>query len=91
MLTKDGKLIVNDKKESEKRKKQENMARLKSELDKWISMPDKDYLSLIEDHVLLTALKAAGVEELPIYKAAQSVIKNSRVEIHLKPIKSYYK
>jgi len=67
------------------------MAKLKSELDKWISMPDKDYLSLIEDHILLTALKAAGIEELPIYKAAQNILTNNRIEIHLKPIKSKYK
>jgi len=67
------------------------MAKLKTEVDKWVSMPDKDYLALIEDHILLTALKAAGVEQLPIYKAAQSVMKNSRVEIHLKSIKHFYK
>lgn len=67
------------------------MAKLKSELDKWISMPDKEYLSLIEDHIMLTALKAAGVEELPIYKAAKCVLKNNRIEVHLKPIKHFYK
>lgn len=67
------------------------MAKLKSELDKWVSMPDKDYLTLIEDHIMLTALKAAGVEQLPIYKAAENILKNDRIEIHLKPIKKRYK
>ncbi|MFC4674041.1 hypothetical protein ACFO6W_10070, partial [Dysgonomonas termitidis] len=71
--------------------KQEHMAKLKSELDKWISMPDKDYLLLVEDHIMMTALKAAGIEELPIYKAAENILKNNRIEIHLKPIKSRYK
>lgn len=53
----------------------DNMAKLKSEVDKWISMPDRDYLELVEDHILMTALRAAGLEELPIYKSAQSILK----------------
>jgi hypothetical protein len=67
------------------------MAKLKSETEKWISMSDKNYLLLVEDHIMLTALKTAGVEQLPIYKAAQSILKNNRTEIHLQPIKSKYK
>lgn len=69
----------------------DNMAKLKSEVDKWISMPDKDYLELVEDHILMTALRAAGLEELPIYKSAQSILKNKHIEVHLKPIKPQYK
>ena len=68
-----------------------NMAKLKSEVDKWISMPNRDYLELVEDHILITALRAAGLEELPIYKSAQSILKNRHVEVHLKPIKPQYK
>lgn len=52
-----------------------HMAKLKSELDKWISMPDRDYLDLVEDHIMMTALRAAGIEQLPIYKSAQSILK----------------
>lgn len=69
----------------------DNMAKLKSEVDKWISMPDRDYLELVEDHILMTALRAAGLEELPIYKSAQSILKNKHIEVHLKPIKPQYK
>nr|DAQ67049.1 MAG TPA: hypothetical protein [Caudoviricetes sp.] len=69
----------------------DNMAKLKSEVDKWISMPDRDYLELVEDHILMTALRAAGLEELPIYKSAQSILKNNHIEVHLKPIKPQYK
>ena len=72
-------------------KSNDNMAKLKSEVDKWVSMPDKDYLELIEDHILLTALRAAGIERLPIYKSAQSILKNNHIEVHLKPIKYHYK
>lgn len=71
--------------------KSQKMAKLKSEVDKWISMPDKDYLELIEDHILMTALRAAGLERLPIYKSAQSILKNRHIEVHLKPIKPQYK
>lgn len=38
-----------------------HMAKLKSELDKWISMPDRDYLDLVEDYIMMTALRAAGI------------------------------
>lgn len=69
----------------------DSMAKLKSEVDKWISMPDRDYLELVEDHILITALRAAGLEELPIYKSAQSILKNKHIEVHLKPIKPQYK
>lgn len=72
-------------------KSNDYMAKLKSEVDKWVSMSDKDYLELIEDHILLTALRAAGVERLPIYKSAQSILKNNHIEVHLKPIKYHYK
>lgn len=72
-------------------KSNDNMAKLKSEVDKWVSMPDKDYLALIEDHILLTALRAAGIERLPIYKSAQSILKNNHIEVHLKPTKYHYK
>lgn len=68
-----------------------HMAKLKSELDKWISMPDRDYLDLVEDHIMMTALCAAGIEQLPIYKSAQSILKNNHIEVHLKPIKPQYK
>ena len=67
------------------------MARLKSEMEKYVSLSEKDYLTLIEDHMLLNALKIAGVEEMPIYKAANSILKDGRVEIHFKPVKARYK
>lgn len=67
------------------------MAKLKSEIEKWVSMPDRDYLELVEDHIMMTALRAAGIEDMPVYKVAKNILNNNRVEIHLKPIKSRYK
>jgi hypothetical protein len=67
------------------------MAKKKSELNQYISLPEKDYLTLLEDHLTLKALKIAGIEKMPIYQGVDSIIKDGRVEIHLKPIKQRYK
>lgn len=67
------------------------MAKLKSELDKFVSLHEKEYFDLIESKLLIEALKAAGIEELPIYRAANAVLKNARIEIHLKPIQKNYR
>jgi hypothetical protein len=67
------------------------MARLKSEMEKLVSISEKDYLTLIEEHMLLNALKIAGVEDMPIYKAANSILNDGRVEIHFKSVKARYK
>lgn len=67
------------------------MAKLKSEIEKWASIPDREYLKLLEDHIMMTALKVAGIEKMPIYKVAESILKDNRIEIHIKPVKHYYK
>ena len=41
------------------------MAKLKSEVDKWMSMPNKDYLDLVEDHIMMTAPGAQVVGIAP--------------------------
>lgn len=70
----------------QKPQKKTNMAKLKSESDKYISLHEKEYFDLIESKLLIEALKSAGLEDLPIYKAANTILRNARVEIHLKPI-----
>lgn len=67
------------------------MAKLKSELDKFISLHEREYFDLIESKLLIEALKAAGIEDLPIYRAANAVLKNARIEVHLKPIPKNYR
>ena len=67
------------------------MAKLKSELDTSISLNEKEYFDLIECKLLIEALKAAGIEELPIYRAANTILQNARIEIHLKPIQRNYR
>ncbi|PXV57442.1 hypothetical protein CLV62_15226 [Dysgonomonas alginatilytica] len=67
------------------------MAKKKSELNQYVSLSEKDYLTLVEDHITLKALKIAGVENLPMFKSVESIIKDARIEIHLKPIKQKYR
>lgn len=67
------------------------MARKKNETDKYILLHPKDYMALIEDHITLNALKIAGVESMPIYKSVRSILKDGRVEIHVKPVEKNYR
>mgnify|MGYP007027040798 CR=1 FL=1 len=99
-MSRDGYLLSHVKPHSQPHNKYErnikqtieiDMARLKSELDKMVPLSDREYLSLIEDHIMMTALKAAGIEELPIYKSAKSILKDNHIEVHIKPIKPNYK
>lgn len=63
------------------------MAIKKTETNQYIRITRKDYLSLLEDHMLVRALKIAGVEQMPIYKSVQSILEDERVEIHSIPQK----
>ena len=106
LVDRDGKLLVPLPQESEKPrsakmpsldndntmiKTNHIMAKLKSELDKYVTLHEKEYFDLIESKLLIEALKTAGVEDLPIYKAANAVLKNARIEFHFKPIQRNYR
>lgn len=67
------------------------MAIRKSDKNQYVSLLEKDYLTLLEDHITLRALKIAGIEEMPIYQGIDSIIKDGRIEIHFKPIKQKYR
>lgn len=67
------------------------MARKKKDSDKYITLNPKDYMELIEDHITLKALKIAGLESMPIYKSIKSILKDGRIEIHIKPIEKNYR
>lgn len=66
------------------------MARLKSESTKYITIKEREYLELIENTIIVEALKIAGVEKLPIYNAVQRIIEDKRVQIHIKPLCTRY-
>jgi hypothetical protein len=67
------------------------MAIRKSDKNRYISILEEDYLTLLEDHITLQALKIAGIEKMPIYQGIDSIIKDGRIEIHFKPVKKRYK
>ena len=45
------------------------MAKLKSQAQKYVELKEEDYLRLIENTIKMEALKIAGIEKMPIYKA----------------------
>jgi hypothetical protein len=67
------------------------MAIRKSDKNQYVSLLEKDYLTLLEDHITLRALKIAGIESMPIYQGIDSIIKDGRIEIHFNPIKQKYR
>lgn len=67
-----------------------NMAKIKSESTKYITIKENEYLQMVENTMLVEALKIAGVEKLPMYQAAQHILTDKRVEIHIKPLCSRY-
>lgn len=45
---------------------------------------------MYENTMMVEALKIAGIEEMPIYKAMLRVLEDKRVEVHIKPLCSRY-
>lgn len=67
------------------------MAKKRTELNSYVSILEKDYLELLESYILLRALKIAGIEKMPVYQSAASIIEDGRVEIHMDAIKAKYR
>lgn len=63
------------------------MARLKTQEDRRIPVPEDEYLRFTENTMILEALKIAGIEEMPIWKAVKHILGDKRVEIHVRPIR----
>jgi len=66
------------------------MAKHKKDLDKYVELHEEDYLTLIENTIMIEALIIAGIKQLPIYKAMRRIIDDKRVEIHIKPVNRRY-
>lgn len=66
------------------------MAKLKKDLHKYVELREEDYLRLVEDAMLVEAMKLAGAEKLPIWKAIRRILDDKRIEIHVKPINRRY-
>ena len=66
------------------------MAKIKSESYKYITIKEPEYLQLVENTMIVEALKIAGVEQLPIYQAVRRILDDKRIEIHIKPLCTRY-
>ena len=66
------------------------MVKIKSRRDKYVELKEADYLLLVENTILIEALKIAGIESMPIYKAVRRIIDDKRVEVHIKPVSHRY-
>lgn len=63
------------------------MARLKTQEDKRIPVPEDEYLRLVENTMIVDALKIAGIENMPIWKAMMRILEDKRVEVHVYPVR----
>lgn len=66
------------------------MARLKSQSQKYVELKEEDYRQLLENTLELEALKIAGIEKMPIYKAMQHILKNEHIDFMIKPVSRRY-
>lgn len=66
------------------------MAKLKKDLHKYVELREEDYLQFVENTMVVEALKLAGVEKLPIWKAVRRILDDNRIEIHIKPVNRRY-
>ena len=66
------------------------MAKIKSESYKYITIKKTEDLQLVENTMIVEALKIAGVEQLPIYQAVRRILDDKRIEIHIKPLCTRY-
>lgn len=67
------------------------MAFKKSEVTRTITLTERDYQVLLEDHITLQALKIAGIEAMSIYKGVNYILTNHHVEVRVKPLKTNYR
>lgn len=66
------------------------MAKIKSKATEYVTIKKTEYLQLVENTMIVEALKIAGVEKLPIYEAVRHILDDKRVQIHIKPLCTRY-
>ena len=67
------------------------MAKLKSQLTRVVELKEHEYLQLVENSLKLEALKIAGIEKMPIYKAMEHILNNQHIDILVKPVSRRYR
>lgn len=68
----------------------QGMAKLKSQSQKYVELKEEDYLRLIENTIKMEALKIAGIEKMPIYKAMEHIIEHEHIDLLIKPVSRRY-
>lgn len=63
------------------------MARLKTQEDRRIPVPEDEYLRFVENTMIVEALKIAGIEEMPVWKAMKRIIDDKHIEICIHPVR----
>lgn len=66
------------------------MAKIKSKAQKYIELKEEDYLQLVENTIKVEALKIAGIEQMPIYKAMEHILNNEHIDILIKPVSTRF-
>lgn len=66
------------------------MAKLKSQSQKYVELKEEDYLLLIENTIKMEALKIAGIEKMPIYKAMEHILEHEHIDLLVKPVSRRY-
>lgn len=66
------------------------MAKLKSESQKYVELKEEDYLLLVENTIKMEALKIAGIEKMPIYKAMEYILQHQHIDLMVKPVSRRY-
>ena len=57
----------------------------------YVTLREQDYRMLLNDHLTLRAMKILGVEKHPAFRAVESILKDGRVEIHIRPVDGKYR
>lgn len=67
------------------------MAKQISKSNKYVTLHERDYITLLQDHLVLKALKISGIENHPAFKAVQSILKDGHIETHIHPVEEKYR
>lgn len=66
------------------------MAKLKSKTQYLVELKEEDYLMLLENTIKMEALKIAGIEKMPIYKAMEHILQHQHIDLLIKPVSRRY-
>lgn len=67
------------------------MAKKLTASTRYVTLLERDYLTLLKDHIVLRALKMAGLEKEPIFEAIDSIMADGHIEVHIKPVNNRYR